>query len=92
MEVKFAGLSGLEGSSVRMRIEGVQVSSNCPDRTAQKKPARPQRARARLVKIRMSRIDMVRILRVSMQPGCVFVPPSASQRTQKGPHWPNSTA
>ena len=42
-----------------MRIAGVQVSSNCPDFTAQIKPARKANATARLASISMRMTDML---------------------------------
>ena len=48
----------LAGSSLRMRMDGVWVSSNWPDFTAQINPARKDRASARLARISMTTTDI----------------------------------
>ena len=49
---------GFGSSSARMRIEGVQVSANCPDFAAQTKHARNVTAMPRLARMRISRTVM----------------------------------
>jgi hypothetical protein len=48
----------LAASSDKIRMEGVHVSSNCPERTAQMNPARNVVARPRLARMRIRMTDM----------------------------------
>jgi hypothetical protein len=48
-----------DSSSVKMRMEGVQVSSNWPDLTAQMNPLRNAVARPRLARMRMRMTDIL---------------------------------